>query len=237
MFGRVLLGLALCLTAVGDGAGAGGGAGAGAGAGSGPGGTTPAPPAGPSAADIEKARAEASESARKEARAGFLKELGFDSEEAYKAHLDEKKKVEDAKLSESERTKKLYNEALDARGKAEAKLEAEKAARKAAEDALALRDRLDAQGVLPGERKFVEVALSDAEAAAKKAGKTFDEAKFFEELRKTRSYFFSKDAPSLATTTTGAPAPGTNPTTPANGAPKAQGWDDVRQKLHEQGYI
>lgn len=200
MFGRVLLGLALCLTAAGDGAG--GGAAGGAGGGAGSGGTTAAPPAGPSAADLEKARAEARDAARKEARAEFLKEQGFDSEDAYKAHLDEKKKAEDAKLSEGERTKKLYNEALDARGKAEAKLEAEKAARKAAEDALALRDRLDNHGVLPGERKFVKVALEEAEAAAKKASETFDEVKFFKELRESRPFFFSKEAPQLATTST-----------------------------------
>lgn len=195
MFGRILLGLALCLNAAGDGAGGGAG---GAGAGGGAGGAG----AGPSAADLDKARAEAREAARKEARAEFLKEQGFDSEDAYKAHLDEKKKAEEAKLSEADKQKKLYNEALDARGKAEAKLEAEKAARKAAEDALALRDRLDTHGVLPGERKFVEVELRDAEAAAKKASQAFDEAKFFEELRGKRPYFFSKDAPQLATTST-----------------------------------
>lgn len=203
LFGRIVLGLALCLNTAGEGGGAGGGAGgAPGGAGAGAGGAPPAPPAGPSAADLEKARAEAGEAARKEARAGFLKELGFDSEEAYKAHLDEKKKAELDKLSELDKHKKLYGEALDARGKAEAKLESERAARKAAEDALALRDRLDAQGVLPGERKFVEVELRDAEAAAKKAGKAFDDAEFFKSLRDKRPYFFSKDAPQLATTST-----------------------------------
>lgn len=196
MFGRVLLGLALCLTAAGDGAGAGAGAAGGAAGGAGAGG------AGPSAADLDKVRAEASEAARKTARAEFLKELGFDDEEAYAKHKKAKADEENAKLSEGERTKKLYNEALDARGKAEAKLEAEKAARKAAEEALALRDRFDAQGVLPGERKFVEVALSDAEAAAKKASETFDEAKFFKDLRDKRPYFFSKEAPQLANTGT-----------------------------------
>jgi hypothetical protein len=187
MFGRVLLGLALCLAAAGeDGAG-----------GAPPPTTTQAPPPPPPpAVDPEKVKAEV--------RAAALKDLGFDSEEAYKAHLDEKKKAEDAKLSELDKSKKLYSEALDARGKAEAKYEAEKAARKAAEDALALRDRLDAQGVLPGERKFVQVELSDAEAAAKKASAAFDEKKFFEELRKTRPYFFSKDAPTPATTGTSA---------------------------------
>lgn len=204
MFGRIFLGLALCLAAAGEGEGGGAG------------GTPPAPPPGPSAAELEKARAEAKEAARKEARAEFLKEQGFESEEAYKAHLDEKKKAEDAKLSENERAKKLYNEALDARGKAEAKLEAERAARKAAEEALALRDRLDAQGVLPSERKFVEVALEEAEATAKKAGKAFDEKAFFEELRKTRSYFFSKEAAQLATTSTNAGA-GAKGTTSSNG--------------------
>jgi colicin import membrane protein len=206
MFGRMFLGLALCLAAAGEGEGGGAG------------GVPPAPPPpGPSAAELEKARAEAKEAARKEARAEFLKEQGFDSEDAYKTHLDEKKKAEDAKLSENERVKKLYNEVLDARGKAEAKLEAERAARKAAEEALALRDRLDAQGVLPSERKFVEVALEEAEAAAKKAGKAFDEKAFFEELRKTRSYFFSKEDAQFANTSTsaGAGAKG-NPTTNGN---------------------
>jgi hypothetical protein len=207
LFGRIVLGLALCLNAA-AGDGAGGGAG-GAGAGGGAGGAG----AGPSAADLDKARAEAREAARKEARAEFLKEQGFDSEDAYKAHLDEKKKAEEAKLSEADKQKKLYNEALDARGKVESKLESEKAARKAAEAALAMRDRLDAHGVLPGERKFVEVALEEAEAAAKKAGQAFDEAKFFEELRGKRPYFFSKDAPQLATTGTNADAGAKNGTT------------------------
>lgn len=196
LFGRIVLGLALCFNAAaGDGAGGGaGGAGAG-GAG-----------AGPSAADLEKARTEAREAARKEARAEFLKEQGFDSEDAYKAHLDEKKKAEEAKLSDLDKHKKLYNEALESRSKAEERLESEKAARKAAEAALAMRDRLDTHGVLPGERKFVEVALEEAEAAAKKAGQAFDEAKFFEELRGKRPYFFSKDAPQLANTGTNADA-------------------------------
>jgi hypothetical protein len=76
-----------------------------------------------------------------------------------------------------------------------------------------MRDRLDAHGVLPGERKFVEVALEEAEAAAKKAGQAFDEAKFFEELRGKRPYFFSKDAPQLATTGTNADAGAKNGTT------------------------
>lgn len=228
LFGRIVLGLALCLNAAGEGAGGGVAAGAGTGA---------APP-GPSAADIEKARAEARDAARKEARVEFLREQGFDSEEAYKAHLDEKKKAEEAKLSELDRHKKLANDALDARGKVESDLEKEKSARKAAEAALALRDRLDTHGVLPSERKFVEVALEEAESAAKKANKAFDEKAFFEELRKTRAYFFAKDAPQLATTTTGAPAPGSNPITPANGAPKQpEPWGDVRQKLHQQGYL
>ncbi len=232
LFGRIVLGLALCLNAAGEGAGGGTAAGAGASA------APPAPPPGLSAPNVEKARAKARETARKEARTEFLKEQGFDSEEAYKAHLDEKKKAEEAKLSELDRHKKLANDALDARGKAESDLEKEKAARKAAEAALALRDRLDTHGVLPSERKFVEVALDEAEAAAKKAGKAFDEKAFFEELRKTRAYFFAKDAPQLATTTTGAPAPGSNPTTPANGAPRQpEPWGDVRQKLHQQGYL
>lgn len=227
LFGRILLGLALCLNAAGDGAGGGaGGAGAGGGAGGAGAG------AGPSAADLEKARTEAREAARKEARAEFLKEQGFDSEDAYKAHLEEKKKAEDAKLSEGERAKKLYNEALDARGKAEAKLEAEKAARKAAEDALALRDRLDNHGVLPGERKFVEVELRDAEAAAKKASETFDEAKFFKELQNKRPYFFSKDAPKLATTGTNADAGAKNGNAP-NGAPNGLTFDASKLSAEE----
>jgi len=226
LFGRIVLGLALCLNVAEPGGAGGGGAGD----------NKQQPTL--SAADLDKARTEARDAARTEARAEFLKEQGFDSEDAYKAHLDEKKKAEDAKLSELERHKKLAGEALDARGKAEADAEKYKSEAKAAREALALRDRLDAHGVLPSERKFVEVALEDAEAAAKKAGKTFDEKAFFEELRKTRAYFFSKDAPQLATTTTGAPAPGANPTTPANGTPKQpEAWEDVRKKLHQQGYL
>lgn len=215
MFGRVLLGLALCLAAAGEDGGAGGAP---------PPTTTQAPPpAPPPAVDPEKTKAEA--------RAAVLKDLGFDSEDAYKAHLDEKKKAELDKLSELDKSKKLYSEALDARGKAEAKLEAEKAARQAAEDALALRDRLDAQGVLPSERKFVQVELSDAEAAAKKAKETFDEAKFFKDLREKRPYFFAKDAPQPATT--GTSATGGNGASGATGASNGLTFDASKLSAEE----
>lgn len=209
---RWLLGLAFLLSAnTGDGAGGGGGGGAGAGA---PppaaGAPPPAPPAGPDPEAIKAA-------ARAEARAEFLKDLGFEDEDAYAKHKKAKADEENAKLSEADKAKKLYSEALDARGKAEAKLEAEKSARKAAEDALKLRDRLDSHGVLASERKFVEVELHDAEAAAKKANKAFDEAKFFEDLREKRPYFFGKDAPQLANTSPNTPAAGANGAPPANG--------------------
>jgi membrane protein involved in colicin uptake len=184
----------------GEGAGAGGAAVGAAGAGAAGAGAaaqqTPAPPA----FDAQKAKAEA--------RAETLREMGFTSEEAYKAHLEEKKaadeekrKAEDAKLSDGERHKKLYNEAQEARAKTESKYEAEKAARKAAEDALALRDRLDTHGVAAGERKFVEVELHEAEGLAKKAGQAFDEAKFFADLRAKRPYFFGSAAQAQAATT------------------------------------
>lgn len=205
MFGRWLLGMAILMAAEGgDGAGAGGAPPPGAGA------PPPAPPAGP---DPEKIKAEV----RAAARAEFLKDLGFEDEDAYNKHKKAKADEENAKLSEGEKAKKLYTEALDARGKAEAKLEAEKSARKAAEDALKLRDRLDSHGVLASERKFVEVELHDAEAAAKKASETFDEAKFFKDLRDKRPYFFGKDAPQLATTSPNTPAAGANGAPPANG--------------------
>jgi hypothetical protein len=216
MFGRTLLGLAPCLAAVEEDGGAGGSAPA-------PPAPSPPPKTPPPTVDPEKVKAEA--------RLAVLKDLGFDSEDAYKVHLDEKKKAEDAKLSELDRQKKLYNEALDARGKAEAKYEAEKAARKAAEDALALRDRLDAQGVLPGERKFVQVELSDAEAAAKKAGQAFDEAKFFKQLRERRPYFFTKDAPQPATT--GTSALGGNASHGSNGASNGLTFDASKLSAEE----
>jgi hypothetical protein len=204
---RMLWGLAFLLSAnAGDGASGG----AGAGTAAPPPGAGAPPPAGP---DPEKIKA----AARAEARAEFLKDLGFEDEDAYAKHKKAKADEENAKLSEGEKAKKLYTEALDARGKAEAKFEAEKSARKAAEDALALRDRLDGHGVLASERKFVEVELHDAEAAAKKASETFDEAKFFKDLRDKRPYFFGKDAPQLATTSPNTPAAGANGAPPANG--------------------
>lgn len=225
MFGRVLLGLALCFNAAaGDGAGGGGTTNAA------PVASAPAPA--PPPIDPEKVKSEA--------RLAVLKDLGFDSEDAYKKHLQAKADEENAKLSDLDKHKKLYNEALDARGKAEEKLESEKAARKAAEAALAMRDRLDAHGVLPGERKFVEVELRDAEAAAKKAAQAFDEAKFFEELRGKRPYFFSKDAPQLANTGTNADAGaknGTTRTTPSGltfdaGKLSADEWAKWRRDNH-----
>lgn len=216
MFGRWLLGMAILMAAEGgDGAGAGGAPPPAAGA------PPPAPPAGP---DPEKIKA----AARAEARAEFLKDLGFEDEDAYAKHKKAKADEENAKLSEGEKAKKLYNEALDARGKAEAKYESEKAARKAAEDALALRDRLDSQGVLASERKFVEVELRDAEAAAKKASETFDEAKFFKDLRDKRPYFFGKDAPQRANTSPNTPAPGAN-----GGAPPGNGLTFDASKLND----
>lgn len=217
MFLRILAGLMVCMVeATGDGAGTGGGNTSG-----GAGGQTTSTTQQTSSVDVDKVKAEAAKEGRAAARAEFLKEQGFPDEESYKKHLDQKKKDEDAKLSENERTKKLYNEALDARGKAEADVEKHKAEAKAAREALALRDRLDTHGVLPKERKFVEVALEEAEAQAKKDGKPHDDAKFFEGLRKERPYFFSKDASTPANTSPNAPAPGSN-------APQGNGLGNLK---------
>jgi flagellar capping protein FliD len=156
-----------------------------------------------------------------EVRAAVLKDLGFDSEDAYKAHLDEKKKAEDAKLTEAQRQKKALEDALDARGKAEEKAKEHKARAEAAEAQLQLRDLFDAHGVAASERRVVEVLLDDAKKAE---GKAFDEKKFFEELRQKRPYLFgSAGGASFATT---APS---NVTPPASGAPASGLVKDMSQ--------
>lgn len=211
----MLWGLAICLNAAaGDAGGGGGGGGTPPGqppAGGAP--PHPAPPAPPAPPPFDAAKAQA------EARAAVLKDLGYDSEDAYKKALDEKKKADDAKLSDQERQKKALDDALDGRGKAEERATKHKERADAAEAALALRDLFDAEGIAPSERRVVEVLLADARDADKKAGKAFDEKAFFADLRQKRAYLFGGPSQQPANTAPGAPpaSPFGNGPTPPNG--------------------
>ena len=136
-----------------------------------------------------------------EQRAAVLKDLGFADEASFEAHKKaEDKKRKDA-MSETERDKAALTESLDARGKAEAKAEEAKAKVKELEESIKLRDSFDAQGVTPKDRVIVDALYRDAKKAT-----GFDDAKFFEELRKERPYLFGGAAPP-APVTPGAPAP------------------------------
>lgn len=184
-------------SADGDGAGGGGGA------------APPPPAAAPpavQAAAAPTAPAFDTEKAQAEARAAALKEMGFADEAAFKADQKKRKEEAAAKLSENERNALALKESLDARGAAEAAVEKHKAEAKSLRDQLAMRDRLDEQGVAPKERLIAETLFSHA-----KAQKDFDEKKFFDELRKERPYLFGAAAavaPPAASTTATPPAGG-----------------------------
>lgn len=186
-----------------EGGGGGSGSGSGSGASTGSGGS---PPASPPPVDHKA-----------EARAAVLKDLGFDSEDAYKAHLAEKKRADEARMSEAEKREKAFKDALDERGKAEAKAEKHKSEAEALRAQIALRDKLDTEQVKPGERRVAEVLLEDERA---KLGKDFNETKFWTELRKERPYLFAGDQPqqqASANTTTSAPAGASGGASPFGG--------------------
>lgn len=132
---------------------------------------------------------------RAQARADFLKEQGFASEEAYKAHLDDRKKEAESKLSDTEKREKAHKDTLEARDRAEAKAKEHEVEVKQLRADLALRDLCDAQAVRPGERRIVEVLLADEKKAK---GKDFDEPAFFKDLKEKRGYLFGEGAASTA---------------------------------------
>ena len=148
----------------------------------------------PSAVDPEKVKAEA--------RAEALKSLGFDSEDAYKAHLDEKKKAEDAKLSEAERSQRALTEALNNHKAAEAKLSKLKTELEGERAERALERLFYAQGVRP-EAQTVARALYDAE---KKADPKAEDGAIFDKIRKEWPNVFGAPATQPATTSTQAPS-------------------------------
>jgi hypothetical protein len=200
IWARHLFGLAILLNAASGGEGqAGGGA---------PAAQPPAPAAQPAAPPAPAAPPVDREKLAAEARLAALKDLGFESEEAYKKHLDEKKKAEREKLSADEKRELALKEALDERGKVEAKAKEAEARAKALEAQIALRDKFDAEQIKPTERRIAEVLLEDEKA---KRGRDFDETKFFAELRKERPYLFASGGAQPAapahTTTGGAPPP------------------------------
>ncbi len=202
---RMLWGLAFLLSAnTGDGAGGGAGTGAPP-----PGAGAPPPPAPAAGPDPEKIKAEA----RAAARAEFLKEQGFEDETAYKKHLDDKKKAEDAKLSEHERSQKALAEALNNHKATESKLEALKDELKTERAERALEKLFYAQGVRP-EAQTVARALYDAE---KKADPKAEDKAIFEKIRKDWPNVFGASTQPLATTSPNTPAAGANGAPPANG--------------------
>lgn len=200
----------------------------------------PPPPQAP-ATPPAKSKAEADADAR-EARLAAVKDLGFDSIEAFEADKVARKKEADAKLSDNERTKKALDETLDARTKAEARAEKLKLENDALREQAATRDTLDAQGVAPKERRVTEVLLADAKAAAKAEGKAFDEKKFFEDQRKERPYLFGAAAPAGAQASASNAAPGVRvppPATPFSGGgdalPNALTMSDEQYRKERYG--
>lgn len=167
--------------------------------------TPPAPPAATPPAAVPAPDLDAIKS---EQRAAALKEMGFADEAAFKADQKARKEAADAKLSESERNQKALKEALDARGEAEAEIEKQKAENKGLRDKIAMRDKLDEHGVAPKERLIAETLYTHAKAA-----KDFDEAKYFEDLRKERPYLFGSAAAAVA------PPANTTASPPAGGSP------------------
>lgn len=206
----MLWGLALCLNATsGDGTGAGSGAPP-------PGAGAPPPPATP---DPEKLRAEV----RAAARVEFLKEQGFDDEAAYKKHLDEKKKLEDAKLSEHERSQKALTEALNNHKTTESKLESIKEELKTERAERALEKLFYAQGVRP-EAQTVARALYDAE---KKADPKAEDGTIFEKIRKEWPNVFGASVQQPANTSPG----GTPPASPFGNGPGNGGGEPTFDAL------
>lgn len=147
----------------------------------------PDPKPAPAAAsvDLEAVKAEAAA----EARAKLLAEFGIKDPAEAKEALEAKRKAEEAKLSDAERTKRALDAAAAAQREAE-----ERAKEVAAENAklqrqVKDRDVCDARGVAPKSRDIV-LAYLDVDRARK--GKDFDEKRFFEDLAKEHPGFFAE---------------------------------------------
>lgn len=184
------------------------------------------PPA-PSAASPPPAPAPAAngpseDEIRAKAEADLLKKLGVKDAKEIESVLKSHRDAEAARMTEAEKTKKALDEAMNARGDAEAKADKHASRVKELEAQIELRDKLDANGVAPKERIVAE-ALLKAEKQIK--GKDFDEAKFFEQLRTERPYLFgSAQAPAQQQGATTGPTP----PAPAGGAYGGNGnssWD------------
>jgi hypothetical protein len=228
MFGRILLGLALCLNAASDGAGGGGG---GTTTGQPPAGGTPPQPATPPV-DAKKIADEA----RATARAEFLKEQGFADEDAYKKHLDDKKKADEAKLSEGERQKRALEEALTNHKTAEDKLKATREELKTEREERRIEKLFYAAGVRP-EAQTVARALYDEK---KKADPNAKDEEVFAKMREEWPNVFGPASPQPANTgpTTPAASPfGNGPTPPSGGEVDALHMTDAQYtQFRNNGY-
>lgn len=152
-------------------------------------------------AEHERIAADASEKARK----AMLAELGISDPAQAKAALKAQADAETARLSESERTKKVLDDALDARGKLEAKTKALESERDAAVESARKVRFLSAQGVRPADLDLAAYLLDQARGTDAK----FDETAWCAELKKARPYFFAEpaQAPTPAGVSTSPPLP------------------------------
>jgi len=168
-----------------------------------------------------------------------VKELGFADDAAFKADQKRRKEEADAKLSDNERRDKALKEALDGRNDIETKLadiKTKSASRiKELESQIEMRDTFDREGISPKERVIVD-ALRGAEKTAK--GDKYDEAKFFEGLRKERPYLFGSapaSAPVLANPGVTPPSPASAFVPSASALPNALAMSDEAYRKERYG--
>lgn len=155
-------------------------------------------------AEHERIATEAGDKARK----AMLAELGIDDPAKAKAALKAQADADAARLTEAERTKKILDDALDARGKLEAKSKALESERDAAVEVSRKVRLLSAQGVQPADLDLAAYLLDQAKAADAK----LNETEWCAELKKARPYFFAPAAaPAPVTTSPPLPNPGIRP--------------------------
>jgi hypothetical protein len=154
----------------------------------------PAPPAATPAPPVDK------EAIAAEARKALLAELGVTDPDQAKAALKAQKDAEDARLTEAERQAKALKASLEEVSKAQAKADKAEAEVKVMKAQNLMRDKLDSHGVAPSARVMVEALYSSSSQA-----KDFDEAKFFEAVRKDHPSLFGSAATAAPSTTSPPP--------------------------------
>lgn len=187
--------------------------------------TAPAPAVAPEAPKVDAAKI--AKEAKAAARAEFLRDAGFDSEDAFEADRVARKKAEEAKLSEQERLTKAFEASEKANAKTAAKLAAAEAERDTARTELSLM-----KGGVSADQ--LDVASYLHAKARKDDGDTFDETKWLAKLRTEKPYLFgvgtsSSTAPPAANTTANPPA-----ASPAYGAPVAKGMPNADDMTPQQ---